>query len=215
MARRPVPALREHREKDVVAWLLDYDPALRRQVLRDLADAPAGEVARERYRVAHDGWGAQLLAAQDPDGRWSGGTFFPQRVSTEATLRLLRTLGADPDDSTCSPKRGPDGRWCLEQQHHDRLSIDLGETVGAPSRRAHAPRAARPALGAWSSGVGPAPGVAVVGGGRALRHPHRVGGAWSALDGAEVGVARHVAPRRQVDGRDGIGGDEVDDGSRP
>lgn len=83
---------------DVVAWLLDSDPALRWQVLRDLTDAPPDAVARERARVAHEGWGAQLLAAQDPDGRWSGGTFFPQWVSTEATLRLLRTCGADPAD---------------------------------------------------------------------------------------------------------------------
>ncbi|MFS0702971.1 hypothetical protein AB6N23_00470 [Cellulomonas sp. 179-A 9B4 NHS] len=81
---------------DVLAWLLDSDPALRWQVLRDLTDAPADEVARERARVAHEGWGAQLLAAQDPDGRWSGGTFFPEWVSTEATLRLLRDLGLDP-----------------------------------------------------------------------------------------------------------------------
>ncbi|WP_249670691.1 hypothetical protein [Cellulomonas wangleii] len=82
---------------DVVAWLLDSDPALRWQVLDDLADATPGEVARERARVAHEGWGARLLAAQDPDGRWGGGTFFPEWVSTEATLRLLRTFGLDPE----------------------------------------------------------------------------------------------------------------------
>lgn len=81
---------------DVVAWLLDSDPALRWQVLRDLTDAPAEEVAAERARVAHVGWGAELLAAQDPDGRWSGGTFFPEWISTEATLRLLRVFGLDP-----------------------------------------------------------------------------------------------------------------------
>ena len=81
---------------DVVAWLLDSDPALRWQVLRDLTDAPAEEVAAERARVAREGWGPELLAAQDPDGRWSGGTFFPEWISTEATLRLLRVFGLDP-----------------------------------------------------------------------------------------------------------------------
>ncbi|WP_456845916.1 hypothetical protein [Cellulomonas sp. P5_C6] len=81
---------------DVIAWLLDSDPALRWQVLQDLTDAPADQVAAERARVAHEGWGAQLLAAQGSDGRWSGGTFFPEWVSTEATLRLLRVLGLDP-----------------------------------------------------------------------------------------------------------------------
>lgn len=83
---------------DLIAWLLDSDPAIRWQVLRDLTDAPAEEVAAERARVAREGWGAQLLAAQDPDGRWSGGTFFPEWVSTEATLRLLYVFGVDPDD---------------------------------------------------------------------------------------------------------------------
>lgn len=80
----------------VVDWLLDSDPAIRWQVLQDLLDAPPEEVAAERARVATEGWGAQLLAAQQPDGRWSGGTFFPEWVSTEATLRLLRTCGLDP-----------------------------------------------------------------------------------------------------------------------
>lgn len=81
---------------DVTGWLLDSDPAIRWQVLRDLLDAPADDVAAERAKVAHEGWGAQLLAAQEPDGRWSGGTFFPEWISTEATLRLLRTFGLDP-----------------------------------------------------------------------------------------------------------------------
>lgn len=81
---------------DVIDWLLDSDPALRWQVLRDLTDAPAEEVAGERARVAHEGWGAELLAAQGADGRWSGGTFFPEWISTEATLRLLYGFGLDP-----------------------------------------------------------------------------------------------------------------------
>ncbi len=62
---------------NVIDWLLESDPSIRWQVMRDLTDAPAGQVEAERARVAHEGWGAQLLAAQDPDGRWSGGTFFP------------------------------------------------------------------------------------------------------------------------------------------
>jgi hypothetical protein len=80
----------------VIDWLLDSDPAIRWQVMRDLTDAPAEQVAAERTRVAREGWGAQLLAAQDPDGRWSGGTFFPQWISTEATLTLLYRFGLDP-----------------------------------------------------------------------------------------------------------------------
>ena len=79
-------------------WLLESDPAIRWQVLRDLADASTTEVGDERRRVAHEGWGAQLLSAQDPDGRWGGGTFFPRGTGTFDTLHLLYLLGPDPED---------------------------------------------------------------------------------------------------------------------
>src|SRR5690242_19070351 len=80
----------------VLEWLLDSDPAIRWQVLRDLTDAPASEVAAERARVAHEGWGAQVLAAQGADGQRSGGALFPEWISTTYTLNLHRQFGVDP-----------------------------------------------------------------------------------------------------------------------
>ena len=77
-------------------WLLDSDPAIRWQVMRDLMDAPHGVVAAERSRVATEGWGARLLALQSADGQWGGGTYFPAWTSTAWTLMLLRDLGLDP-----------------------------------------------------------------------------------------------------------------------
>jgi len=77
-------------------WLLDSDPAIRWQVMRDLTNAPTGEVEAERARVAHEGWGAQLLAAHGADGQWSGGAYFPEWTSTTPTLQLLRQFGVDP-----------------------------------------------------------------------------------------------------------------------
>jgi hypothetical protein len=87
-------------------WLLDADPAVRWQVLRDLADAPAEVVAAERARVATEGWGARLLDLQGEDGQWDGGALFPAGkfdrtagqpwTATEPTLTLLRTFGVDP-----------------------------------------------------------------------------------------------------------------------
>ena len=62
----------------VLEWLLDADPAIRWQAMRDLTDAPADEIAAERARVAREGWGAQLLAAQRADGQWSGGANVPE-----------------------------------------------------------------------------------------------------------------------------------------
>jgi hypothetical protein len=80
----------------LLEWLLDSDPAIRWQVLRDLADAPNDEVQAERARVAHEGWGAELLAAQGADGQWSGGAYFPEWTSTTPTLQLLRQFGVNP-----------------------------------------------------------------------------------------------------------------------
>lgn len=79
-----------------IDWLLDSDPAIRWQVMRDLSDAPADEVSSERARLAREGWAGQVLAAQDSDGRWGGGTFFPRGVGTFDTLHLLYLLGLDP-----------------------------------------------------------------------------------------------------------------------
>ena len=56
----------------VVDWLLDSDPSIRWQAMRDLTDESPNVVAAERSRVATEGWGARLLALQAPDGLWGG-----------------------------------------------------------------------------------------------------------------------------------------------
>jgi hypothetical protein len=80
----------------VVEWLLDSDPAIRWQVMRDLADEPAAVVAAERAKVAREGWGARLLGLQAADGQWGGGTLFPKMLATTSSLMLLRDFGLDP-----------------------------------------------------------------------------------------------------------------------
>ncbi len=82
---------------DVLAWLLDSDPSIRWQVMRDLTGEPDAIVAHERSRVANEGWGARLLDLQGADGHWGGAAFVPRAwVSTKDTLQLLRDLGVDP-----------------------------------------------------------------------------------------------------------------------
>jgi hypothetical protein len=93
---------------DLLAWLRDSDPALRWQVERDLAGEPPEVWAATRARIASEGFGARLLALQDPDGQWAGGAFFPagfefDRTETEGqpwtattwTLNSLREWGLD------------------------------------------------------------------------------------------------------------------------
>ncbi len=53
---------------EIIDWLLDSDPAIRWQVMRDLTDASPELVAAERARVAHEGIGAKILACQGQDG---------------------------------------------------------------------------------------------------------------------------------------------------
>ena len=83
----------------VIDWLLDSDPSIRWQVLRDLTDAPAAIVAAERSRVAGEGWGPRLLDQQRPDGQWGDGVATPFWWSNMYTLVFLRDLGLDPSSA--------------------------------------------------------------------------------------------------------------------
>lgn len=93
----------------ILDWLLDSDPAIRWQVLRDVVHAPREDVVAERQRTAFEGWGARLLGLQGEDGQWAGGACFPANslrwreenqgqpwISTLPTLQLLRDFGIDP-----------------------------------------------------------------------------------------------------------------------
>ncbi len=93
----------------VIDWLLDSDPSIRWQVMRDLLDAPESNWTAERAKVETEGWGARLLSYQDADGQWAGGAFFPNGferrewlergqpwTATTFSLSQLREFGLDP-----------------------------------------------------------------------------------------------------------------------
>ncbi len=86
-------------------WLLDSDPAIRWQVMRDLTDEAAEAIAAERSRVATEGWGARLLARQSPAGTWGGSprgwrADLPKAdrdlIITLYSLDVLKGSGLDP-----------------------------------------------------------------------------------------------------------------------
>ena len=79
-----------------LAWLLEGDPAIRWQTLRDLAGAAPEVVAAERRKVATEGWGAELLALQRNDGTWDGVAWNHGWNSTMHVLWLLSAFGLDP-----------------------------------------------------------------------------------------------------------------------
>ena len=82
--------------KSVRDWLLDSDPSIRWQVMRDLTRESDEPVAAERAKVATQGWGATILAAQAEDGTWAGDVRIPE-YPTLRTLLLLCDMGLDPE----------------------------------------------------------------------------------------------------------------------
>ena len=83
----------------ILKWLLDSDPAIRWQVMRDLTDEPGEAVAAERARVASEGYGARLLGLQAQGGQW-GADDDEGWMTTVSALALLKDLGADPEGET-------------------------------------------------------------------------------------------------------------------
>ncbi len=86
-------------------WLLDSDPAIRWQVMRDLTGEAANAIAAERSRITTEGWGAQLLACQSPAGHWAGAPAGGETICRRRTglcfialysLVALMDLGLDP-----------------------------------------------------------------------------------------------------------------------
>ena len=86
-------------------WLLDSDPAIRWQVMRDLTSETPSAIAAERSRVATEGWGTRLLARQSSAGHWGAGprgwrADLPKQdrdlLITLYSLTVLMDLGLDP-----------------------------------------------------------------------------------------------------------------------
>jgi len=111
----------------VTGWLLDSDPSIRWQVMRDLLDVPESDWTVERAKVETEGWGARLLSCEDEDGQWAGGAFLPGGfdfreweevgqpwTATAFSLSQLREFGLDP--SSAPARRavgliGVNSRW--------------------------------------------------------------------------------------------------------
>jgi hypothetical protein len=85
-------------EQEIVRWLLDGDPAIRWQVMRDLLGEDGETFTQERMHVSSAGWGADLLSRQDTSGRWAEQLYDHKWLSTTYTMQLLRRMGLDPEN---------------------------------------------------------------------------------------------------------------------
>jgi hypothetical protein len=81
----------------IINYLMEGDPSIRWQTLRDLLGAPEVEWQAERRRTLDTGWGAQLLAHQDANGIWGGGLYSPKWISSTYTLLALIHTGIPAD----------------------------------------------------------------------------------------------------------------------
>jgi hypothetical protein len=111
----------------VIDWLLQSDPSIRWQVMRDLLGAPESQWRAERAKVETEGWGARLLSCQDEDGQWAGGAFLPRDfearewqevgqpwTATAFSLSQLREFGLDPSSDRAQRTVrlvGDNSRW--------------------------------------------------------------------------------------------------------
>jgi hypothetical protein len=77
----------------VVDWLMEGDPAIQWQTMRDVLGMPASKWKPVREQVAKEGWGQRLLSLRDPGGTWGGGIYTPKWTSTNYTMLLLRDMG--------------------------------------------------------------------------------------------------------------------------
>jgi hypothetical protein len=82
--------------EEIINWLLQGDPSIRWQVLKDIVDKPKSFYQPEREKVAKEGWGFRLLELQDEKGTWAKGLYTPKWTSTTYTLLLLKRLGLKP-----------------------------------------------------------------------------------------------------------------------
>ena len=81
----------------LISWLMEGDPAIRWQTMRDLQNATSKRWKVEQRRTLDEGWGAQLLELQARDGSWGGGIYTPKWTSTTYTLLTLCDIGIPRD----------------------------------------------------------------------------------------------------------------------
>ncbi len=118
----------DQKRRQLWAWLLSGDPAVRWQVLSDLTHAAPAQVAEQRRLVSKEGWGAELLRNQDPDGLWAGALYSPKWTSTTYTLLLLERLGLESGNPQAL--LGCERLWA--DAHFYDGGINLAKTIREP-----------------------------------------------------------------------------------
>jgi len=103
-------------------WLLEGDPAIRYQTLRDLTDASKEEIENECKKIERKGWGLSYLEKANSSGGWALQYYQPKWISTHYTLLELKNLGIVPGYPIIS--KGLDQAFALP------VGLDGGLNIG-------------------------------------------------------------------------------------
>jgi hypothetical protein len=107
----------------VIDWLMEGDPVIRWQTMRDLAGASEAEWQAERRITLEGGWGARFLECLLPDGTWPTGRW----TGTVWTLLTVMDCGLPAEtpelghaarlflDRNLTLERANDGKWLQSQ----------------------------------------------------------------------------------------------------
>ena len=80
----------------IIDWLLKGDVSVQYQVYRDLLSIERNDLQK---RIESEGFGAQLLSKQLPNGHWGEAFYQPKWISTHYTLLDFRNLNPNPDNT--------------------------------------------------------------------------------------------------------------------
>jgi hypothetical protein len=81
-------------EHPLKAWLLEGDVSIQYQVYRDLLATNKPDL---QTRIATEGWGADFLRNQKPEGHWGQRFYQPKWISTHYTILDLKNLAISPE----------------------------------------------------------------------------------------------------------------------
>ena len=90
----------QDKNKIQIDWLLEGDPSIRYQTLRDLLKVSIKDTNQAKRDILNKGWGKRLFELQLENGTWSNALYSPKWTSTFYTLLLLKQFGTPDTKNT-------------------------------------------------------------------------------------------------------------------
>ena len=82
---------------EVLTWLMEGDPTIRWQVMKDLLNKSKSDYEKERLKIAKNGWGYKLVQSQTKQQGWNNTTPRNKWTAPHWLITVLRRIGYPPD----------------------------------------------------------------------------------------------------------------------